>query len=223
MAFRFLRHISSTKQGFPHKLPSLFPLTARFFFDMKLSRLILLHAERADLQNFMQPATNAAIIADSHLALARVLLLNGAAEDARGHLRSAEEVFLPTIINHSSRKREESRGYGRGAQNNERIVDDKNDTSDSHIEVIAAAIADVRLEIALLSRAPVVFSSQEKAKTLRRQLLAEIERECSAMLEGQSVGHWSSPNPLDVGVRSQFLLKYQARLQYNVYRSRCIL
>lgn len=67
-----------------------------------------------------------------------------------------------------------------------------------------AAVDALRLEMALLSRTPVVAASEQVLVSLRRELMEVLRRMGnSRSFEG------SIPNPLDVGVRAQFLLTYQ--------------
>ena len=64
----------------------------------------------------------------------------------------------------------------------------------------------LHLEMALLSRTPVVLESGDSTIPLRRELLAVLEQ------LGKSKGFLGSiPSPLNVGVRAQFLTTYQVR------------
>lgn len=124
----------------------------------------------------------AAAVADLHLALARTLLLHGAFEEADGHVRSSERLL---------RVAQDTPGGERFPEGH---------------SAKAAAVDALRLEMTLLSHTPVVAASGEEVVSMRRELMEALRRMAtSRAFEG------SIPNPLEVGVRAQFLLAYQVQ------------
>lgn len=87
-------------------------------------------------------------VADLHLALSQALLLQGAFEEADRHALAAERLAIV----------ERMKGVANGGS------------------VLPTVNAALRLEIALLSRTPLVLESAERAISLRGELLAELER-----------------------------------------------
>lgn len=124
---------------------------------------------------------NSVVVIDLHLALARTLILHGAFDEAGGHVRAAGKLAM---------------------------VEGRGPSADDEIRSGAAYAVGValHLEMALLSRTPVVLESGETAIALRRELLAVLER-----LGNTKDFPGSIPSPLDVGVRAQFLTTYQVR------------
>lgn len=69
----------------------------------------------------------------------------------------------------------------------------------------AADVTALRLEIELLSHTPVVLETMENAASLRRSLLVELKH----LMKTRAGFSGSIPNPLEVGLRAQFLATYQ--------------
>lgn len=88
------------------------------------------------------------------------------------------------------------------------MVEEVGRSADDEIRLGAASAVGValHLEMALLARTPVVLESGDSAIALRRELLAVLEQ-----LRRTKDFLGSVPNPLDVGVRSQFLVTYQVQ------------
>lgn len=129
----------------------------------------------------------AVVVADLHLALARTLLLHGAFEEADGHVRSSERLLRV------AQDTPDGKGFPEGHS------------------AKAAAGGALRLEMTLLSHTPVVAASGEEVVSLRRELMEALRHMAtSRAFEG------SIPNPLEVGVRAQFLLAYQVQNRLTV-------
>lgn len=126
-------------------------------------------------------SANYAAAVDLHLTLARTLVLHGAFEEAGGHARAAERLAM--------------------VEGGEWSADDEIRSGAASADGVA-----LHLDMALLTRTPVVLESGDSAITLRRELLAVLEQ-----LRGTKGFLGSIPNPLNVGVRSQFLATYQVR------------
>lgn len=160
--------------------------------------------------NPSQSAASIGALIEHHLALARALLLSGASAEARGHLRSSEQVYLRLGRRLMVRQREGSANNDQDAEPEECVLAENN--SASQTEVLKTAIASLHLEIAMLSHTPVVLNSQEEAGALRERFTEELLRMSSRRSSAIFLGDdWKFSNPLAIGVRSQFLLTYQAR------------
>lgn len=116
-----------------------------------------------------------------HLTLSRALVLQGAFDEAKAHAHAAEEL-MPV--------EGRGRGIGGGSGFNTDSID----------------ISALHLEIALLSRTPVVTESWDQVTSLREGLLGELDR-----LGKENSFRYSISRPLEVGVRAQFLATYQVR------------
>lgn len=131
---------------------------------------------------------------DLHLSLSRALLLQGAFEEADGHVRASSRLAATTAAATTT-----------SAEENSQETDEV--TGDVGVANAATDTASFRLELELLSRTPVVLTTAESAKLLRGELLHYLGR-----LRKRGTGFGVSiPNPLEVGVRAQFLAAYQVR------------
>lgn len=124
-----------------------------------------------------------AVPVENHLALARTLLFHGAFDEARENLREVEASMERTS---GSPRLEGSR-------------------SEIAYDELTKTVATLRLEVSLLTRTPVVLESHAEAVTLRRDLTHDLE----SILASADEMDGSVANPLDIGIRSQFLLSYQ--------------
>lgn len=181
--------------------------------------MILLYAEDfGDTNNATSSAAAACMkVVDHHLALSRVLVLHGAFPEAAGHLHSAEEIVLIVRTQDAGERCEVLSGEWNPGQNRSSSSYNTNNSSCScssssiggkqFEQLKGVAIAALRLEITLLSHAPVVLSSKEEASGLKVRLVAELIRSGVAGANVRDGIHM--PNPLEVGVRGLFLLTYQ--------------
>lgn len=138
-------------------------------------------------------------MADLHLTLSRALLLQGAFGEADDHARASSRLTTTTTTRTTIATVQEK------FQEEDGVAGD--------VDAANAAVADtaetaaLHLEIELLSRTPVVLATAESATLLRGELLREL-----GSLRNQGTGFGVSiPNPLEVGVRAQFLAAYQVK------------
>lgn len=140
--------------------------------------------------------------ADLHVTLSRALLLQGAFEEADAHSRALSRLKTttttpttpPTAAIADEGNRQDEDGVAGGV-----------DAVDAAAAADSADNTALRLEIELLSRTPVVLATAESATLLRGELLGELGR----LGKRGSEFCISIPNPLEVGVRAQFLATYQ--------------
>ena len=137
-------------------------------------------------------------IVDFHLTLSRTLLLLGASQEADGHARAAEQLSTTRNITTTA-------GYGRAGEGTAGSSD--GGTFRGQRDGDNGDAAALRLEIELLSRTPVVLETVESASSLRRSLFAALKDSSKA----ETGFSGSIPNPLDVGLRTQFLATYQVK------------
>ena len=121
-----------------------------------------------------------------------MLILHGAFEEAGDQVRAAEKMST--------------------VEGKERSAD-----VEVHSDSPSAVGGALHLELALFSRTPVVLESGDSAIDLRRELLVELER-----LEKNKDFMGSVPNPLEVGVRAQFLATYQVRHRPSTATVKCL-
>lgn len=141
-------------------------------------------------------------IVDLHLTLSRALLLLGATKEADGHVRTVERL-LSTF--EEDRKKGEEFGDSVGSGVGAGAGGGKIAGTPHNAAAVAAATAALRLEIELLSRTPVVLETVDDVTSVRESLLIEMER----LRKGRDKLWGSIANPLEVGVRAQFLATYQ--------------
>lgn len=168
------------------------------------ARTATIHGDGADGRDDGRQIFTQAEISDLHLTLSRSLLLLGASGEADGHARAAERLSATKNVSATTEQNtgggEEMTGSGDGETYRlQQLGDDA--TADA---------AALRLEIALLSHTPVVLETVEKAVSLRRSLLLQLQH----LTKAESGFSGSISSPLEVGLRAQFLATYQVTISW---------